>query len=345
MSTRRVFLKTIFGLGALALPWTLWPSRFGKGLEFLVGQTPVRLSLPEAAIVDTKDGKDPSSEIMENIFRLASPDLQGRRAGTAGETKAADYLIQELSLLELKPLGSTDLSFVQAFTIPPVIESVVNGRLTFRPGEQADLRTPSANILGGFVGEQPEEVVLLSAHYDHLGVFEGQLYPGANDNASGVACILAVMRRLIQEKVKLKRTVVIAFWSAEEMGFVGSNAFVKNPPIPLKRIKAVFNVDTVGNGRIGDFALWAEGPNDAVKALQTAAAAVKARVPLVPFGGHNSDQVSFAGVGIPAVTLMSADWLEDNHTVKDTPEFVQPEQIKLASEIIYRAVNLLAEKI
>ena len=345
MQTRRVFLKTLLGLGALIIPWSFLPVSFEEAMQNGLEHPSVKLLLPPASKLNkaaSEESASPSCTAMEDIIALTGTEMQGRKAGSVGESRAAEYLSSKLSMLGLKPLGDPKTGFTQAFTIPPVIETRVNGRLTFRPGENRDLRTPSANLLGGLVGEKAAEIILISAHYDHLGVFEGRVYPGANDNASGVGCILDVMRRILREGKTPKRTIVIAFWSAEEMGFVGSQAFVRASTFPLQQILAVLNADTVGNGTIGNFALWADGENMAVKAIRQAAADCKASALLTPTAGHNSDSVSFSSAGIPAVTLMTQDWLYKNHTPDDTVALVKPEQINLASEIMYRAVHLLA---
>jgi Zn-dependent M28 family amino/carboxypeptidase len=280
---------------------------------------------------------------MEDIVALTTPEMEGRRAGLVGEGRASQYLAKELSMLGLKPMGDRGESFAHVFTIPPVRESVVGGRLTFAAGSIGALRTPSMNLLGGLMGEKEDEVILLSAHYDHLGIYHGEVYPGANDNASGVGCILDVLRRLIRENRTPKKTIVFAFWSAEEMGFVGSNAFVNSPSFPLKQIQAVINVDTIGNGSVGEFALWAEGErNLAIQTIKKAATEAGASVIHSPNGGHNSDQVSFAQAGIPAVTLLARDWLQNNHTPEDTAGNIKIEQLQLATEIVYRAVKMLA---
>ncbi|ODA42543.1 M20/M25/M40 family metallo-hydrolase [Desulfosporosinus sp. BG] len=345
MQTRRVFLKTLLGFAAIIIPWSVLPTRLGEAMKTGLGHPSVKLLLPPSLTSKQNNAINEESlsrTAMDDIFALTSSEMQGRKAGSVGEAKAAEYLASQLSMLGLKPMGDQETGFTQAFTISPVIETRINGRLTFRPGENRNLRTPSANLLGGLLGENPAEIVLISAHYDHLGVFEGQVYPGANDNASGVGCVLDVMRRILREGKTPKRTIVLAFWSAEEMGFVGSEAFVHASSFPLHQIQAVLNVDTVGNGMIGDFALWSNGENIAVKAIYKAASECGASAVLTPTGGHNSDSVSFISAGIPALTLMTHDWLYKNHTPEDTTALVKPEQIHLASEIIYRAVHILA---
>lgn len=144
---------------------------------------------------------------MEDIMALTHPDLQGRRAGSIGEEKAGAYLIDQMRGLRLEPLGdlveNNQRLYSHAFTIYPVVEEFAYSRLTFRRGDLTDLRTPSANIIGGLMGTNSNESVILSAHYDHLGIFQRKLYPGANDNASGVGCILDVMRRLITRQYSM----------------------------------------------------------------------------------------------------------------------------------------------
>lgn len=344
MQTRRAFIKTSLGLAAFILPWSLLPSWVGETLKESLGHPPVDLVLPlTSKRNNVLEPESLSRSAMDDILTLTSADMQGRKAGTVGEAKAAEYLSSQLSMLGLKPMGDLQTGFAQNFTIPPVIEGWRNGRLTFTTGGvNQSLRTSSVNLIGGLMGKNQQEVILLSAHFDHLGIFEGRLYPGANDNASGVGCLLDVMRRILREGKTPKRTVVLAFWSAEEMGFVGSKAFVRAPTFPLRQIKAVLNADTVGNGMIGNFVLWADGTNVAVQAIRQAAEEAGASALLTPPAGHNSDSVSFAEVNIPAVTLMSREWLDENHTPEDTTALLKPEQIYLAADILYRAVHLLA---
>ncbi len=343
MQTRRVFLKTILGLGAVILPWGFLPTRFGEAIKTGLGRPPVELLLPpETNPPQEIDFEILSRTAMDDIYVLTAPEMQGRKAGTVGETRAAEYLATQLSMLGLRPMGDPNTGFIQAFTIPPVVEARVNGRLTFKPGDNSNLRSPCVNLIGGLMGEKTEEIILLSAHYDHLGLYEERVYPGANDNASGVGCILDVIRRILREKEAPKRTIVIAFWSAEEMGFIGSQAFVHSSTFPLDQIKAVLNADSVGNGMIGNFALWGDGENTAVNAIRQAASKCGASALLTPRAGHNSDSVSFAMAGIPAVTILAQDWLYKNHTPEDTSALIKTEQIHLVSEIIYQAVRLLA---
>lgn len=346
MQSRRIFLKMLLGLGAACLPWTLWPTKLKAYLDSLPETPEVKLytePIKEPGGIDLPLSPSLTRTAMDDIIALTALEMQGRRAGTPGDGRASQYLARELSMLGLKPMGEQGASYAHAFTIPSVQEAVVGGRLTFISGPAASLRTPSMNVLGGLMGEKEDEVILLSAHYDHLGIYQGEVYPGANDNASGVGCILDVIRRLIRESESPKRSIVFAFWGAEEMGFVGSQAFVNSPTFPIETIQAVINVDTIGNGMIGNFGIWSEGEtNIAFQAVHKAASQAGTSAMLAPRYGHNSDQQSFARAGIPAVTLMAREWLEKNHSPQDTVGNVKPEQVQLATEIVYQAVKRLA---
>lgn len=345
MPTRRGFLKCLSAVGATLLPWYGWSEIFKiKIPQCAQASIPTRSTIRQGVnFVLQTDNKYLNRTAADDILALTSSELQGRRAGTVGEEKAAAYLMDQMKGLGLEPLGDlvdkNNHDYSNAFTVYPVVEEFYNGRLTFRLGNPDDLRTPSANIIGGLMGTNPTESVILSAHYDHLGIFQGNLYPGANDNASGVGCILDVMRRLLKEGIKPKCNVVLAFWSAEEMGFVGSYSFIEKPT--FAGIQAVLNVDTVGNGPLGEFALWANSDNKAVQAIQSAAKENKVSASLAPNNGYNSDQVYFNMDNIPAVTLMARNWLNKNHTPDDVPDFVNPQKVSLASDILYSAVQKL----
>ncbi|WP_407311278.1 M28 family metallopeptidase [Desulfosporosinus sp. SB140] len=344
MPTRRSFLKCMLGVGAGLLPWYGWPELLKKPKAVPTFIDTSELMKKTAHNLPQTDTPYLNRTAMEDISFFVHPELQGRRSGTAGEEKAAAYLIDQMKGLGLEPLGdlvdNQNRNYLNVFTVYPVVEEFYKGRLTFRPGNSNDLRTPSANVIGGLIGTNSQESVILSAHYDHLGIFNGNLYPGANDNASGVGCILDVMRRLIKERIKPNRNVILAFWGAEEMGFVGSYSFIQKPTFLLNGIHAVFNVDTIGNGPLKEFALWANSDNRALQAVR-AAAENKANAVLTPSNGYNSDQVFFNLDHVPAVTLMARDWLLKNHTPEDVPDFINPKKIALASDILYNALQSL----
>ena len=107
-----------------------------------------------------------------------------------------------------------------------------------------------SNVLGILEGNDPvlkKEAIILGAHLDHLG-YCYELMPGANDNASGVAVMMEVIRALKEYAPVLKRSVIFAAFGAEEQWVVGSARYIENPPFPLKKTIGLLNLDGVGAG-------------------------------------------------------------------------------------------------
>ena len=117
------------------------------------------------------------------------------------------------------------------------------------------------NVLGKIVGaSEKDQVVLLSAHLDHLGVKDGKTYPGADDDASGTVAVMELARALAAEP-KPSRTVVFALWGSEEKGMVGSRYFLKNPTLELKNIVANLEFEMIArpDPKVERDQLWLSG--------------------------------------------------------------------------------------
>lgn len=344
MVSRRTYLKIVAGSGAFVLPWTVLPKLAGQTIQNFLGKPAVKIVLPSQYNILEK----PSAEVLaktalEDIQSLSDPGLEGRRAGTAGETRALVYLEEQCKALNLKAFGGTH--YWQMFSIPAMEERIINGRALFRPDSQDNYVMPAANLLAGLPGKNQGETLILSAHYDHLGIYAQQLYPGANDNASGVGCVLQVMRRLTGEYHdgnRPKINIAAAFWGAEEMGYLGSKYFVKNPLIPLSEIRAVINLDTVAIGQEKDFILWEIGNSSLTGIIKKAVKKNEATIEADTGGGHHSDEVAFIGTGVPAVTMLSRQWLDRNHTPADDFSIINPEKLETAVGILYDAVQKIA---
>lgn len=198
------------------------------------GPTPPQPALPSATAPPTRVSAvaPPSltgppfsaAALMSHVVRLSALDLHGRRAGSDDERRTAELLAHQLDEWGIAP--------------PP------SGR--FQPFTLAE--GTSRNVLALVTGAGPGagEVVVLGAHMDHLGERDGAVYRGAEDNASGVAVVLEVARALAAHRSELDRSVVVALFGAEEVGMVGSDAFVRHPPVPLETMAAMVNVDMVG---------------------------------------------------------------------------------------------------
>src|SRR5262249_36264463 len=149
--------------------------------------------------------------------------------------RAARYIAQAFERAGLKPAFGN--SFFQP--IPSKLDDGTNPEGSF-------LGRNVAGIVPGSDPKLKDEWVLLSAHFDHLGVSNGKLYPGADANASGVAMLLEVAERFAQQKARPRRTLVFVAFDLEEVGLLGSTHFATHTPLPFRGLKAVLTSDMLG---------------------------------------------------------------------------------------------------
>lgn len=253
-----------------------------------------------------------SARLMGDLFRLSHDSMAGRAAMTPENARARAFLAAELRRLGIEPLSGR---YEHPFAMP-------------RRG-RADTIT-GANVLGYIPGSRdPQRVIVVSAHYDHVGVRNGAIHNGADDNASGTAALLQIAAAL--RATPPQHSVVIAFLDAEEVGLVGARAFVADPPLPLPRLGANVNLDMVARGDQGE--LWAAGASryPAMRPLLerlAAEAPVRLRIGHDSGGGRDdwtnqSDQGAFHAAGIPFVYFGVEDH-PDYHKPTDDPEKVDP---------------------
>ena len=182
---------------------------------------------------------------------LASDFLEGREAGSRGGNIAGEYIVSNLKLLGIAPLFD---SYYQPFDAYGK-ERQKKGRFQVHPDSIIKFRQETHrklslnNILGKIEGKNPNEYVIIGAHYDHLGydssLCEDQIYNGADDNASGVSAVLQVAKAFAATGVQPERTVIFAFWDGEEKGLLGSKYFVQTFP-DVDKVKGYLNYDMIG---------------------------------------------------------------------------------------------------
>jgi Zn-dependent M28 family amino/carboxypeptidase len=175
----------------------------------------------------------------------------------------------------------------------------------------------SANVVGRLVGSDPaltDQAVLITAHYDHKGIGPAaagdSIYNGAEDNASGVAAMLATAQALAQVTPRPKRSLLFIATTAEESGLLGSEAYVRTPIVPLDRIAAVLNIDGANvRGRTRDIAALGADRSDLGGIFATAAKAesLSATGDPDPSKGSffRSDHFPFARAGVPCLSIES----------------------------------------
>ena len=184
-----------------------------------------------------------------HLYYLASDSLQGRKAGTDDSRKAAAYIENEYRQMGLQPFGST---YRHYFIMQAA--SLRGGAMPINP-DSADYyaehdRTVYCNSVGIIPGSDPalkNEFIVVGGHYDHLGVRNGEVYNGADDNASGTAAITEMARQLLARRGELKRSVIICAFDAEEMGLYGSKALSKEMARLglIGKVKMMMSIDMV----------------------------------------------------------------------------------------------------
>ena len=238
---------------------------------------PLVLGLLVAAPAHADDKPYDPAGLKAQVAALADPALDGRAAGSEGDG-AGRALISE----RLKALGLTPTE--QAFT--------------------DDAGHATANILATLAGSDPDAgIVIVGAHHDHLG----KKHLGANDNASGVAAMLAIATALHDQAPR--RTIVFAAWGAEERGELGSAYFVAHPTIELDKVVEYVNLDMVGSYSSRGF-VAAMGTFKKLPARALLQAGMKAFPKLsVGIGGRaeRSDHEAFCEQGIPYVFFWTPD--------------------------------------
>ena len=178
------------------------------------------------------------------------------------------------------------------------------------------------NVLAKLQGTtEKDQIILLSAHLDHLGIRDGKLYPGADDDASGTAAVMELARALAR-KPKLRRTVVFALWGSEEAGMLGSQYFLKHPTFELKNLVANLEFEMIGrpDPKLHPDQLWLSGWERTD--LGPALARHGAKLVGDPHPEQNffarSDNYALARKGLIAQTVSSYGLHADYHQTTDT---------------------------
>lgn len=270
-----------------------------------------------------------AARLMQTVEALASPEMEGRRTSTPGGLKARAWLLQAFKDTGLAPVAG---DYTLAFRFSPKTGPPVDG----------------ANIAATCPGTDASlPVFVVSAHYDHLGVREGTVHPGADDNASGVAVLLELARRCRRQP--FRHTTIFVAFDAEEQGLQGARAFVAAPPVPRDRLALNVNLDMVARGDKGELYVSGTYHNPA---LAPALKEVAARSSVTLLFGHDrpgtgsddwtqqSDHGPFHDATIPFVYFGVEDH-PDYHRSSDTPDKIDRVFFQHAAETILEAIVAL----
>jgi Zn-dependent M28 family amino/carboxypeptidase len=204
------------------------------------GTKPNTISLADIKLLDDKvinyyASTITSKDLKEHLTTLASDEFEGRMTGAKGQKMAAEYIKNHYKNLGIEPGIEKTATYFQK--IP---ESFLRGRA----------KGDTENVLGFIYGtEKPEEIVVISAHYDHLGIDGEVVYNGADDNGSGTSAVLEIAEAFqlaVKEGEGPKRSILFLNLTGEEEGLFGSKFYVANPIFPLKNTVVDLNIDMVG---------------------------------------------------------------------------------------------------
>jgi Zn-dependent M28 family amino/carboxypeptidase len=317
------------------------------GVLFVYWQTATWL---EQRSIDTQRTATPSGagphyvdrdRLMADVTLLASPQMEGRRTGTAGGLKAREWIASQFRAIGLEPAGRTE--YLQPFTFT---HFSIKGFLL--PGRPAETRYDNAaNVIGRLAGSRAgTKPIVISAHYDHLGKTGATIYHGADDNASGVAMLLAVARHLRMHP--LTRPAIFATFDAEELGLKGSQVFVD---ARTEANTAAMNVNLDMVSRNDRHEIFAAGIHHYPQ-FKPMLEDVRSRARVQLLFGHDrpiyrsagvddwtwaSDHGAFHGAGVPFVYFGVEDHA-DYHTPTDTADKIDRQFFGDVADMIVDAV-------
>ncbi|WP_299549089.1 M20/M25/M40 family metallo-hydrolase [Seonamhaeicola sp.] len=276
--------------------------------------------------------------IKDDVVFLSDDKLEGRQTGTNGEKAAANYIAQRFEDLGVEAKGTEN--YLQPFTFKPKTNPHQKVSYNVKAG---DSTITGLNVIG-FIDNQVENTIVIGAHYDHLGYgAEGSLHRGAraihngaDDNASGVAVLLDLAKKL-KESNQNNNYLFITF-SGEEMGLLGSNYFVKNPTIDTKKVNYMINMDMVGRLKADStLAVYGVGTSPILKQTVTSNNS-KFKLIQKESGIGPSDHTSFYNADIPVLHFFTGQH-EDYHKPTDDFEKLNYEGMQTISNYIFEIIT------
>ena len=288
---------------------------------------------------------------MQRVVRyLASQELGGRYPATAGDTLASEYIASQLRGLKLKPVvkEKKNKGFYHNFS--------------FVKAEQELSTHNIIAVLPGIDKRLKHEYIVVGSHYDHLGLGGKDsgsrrpdtvaVHPGADDNASGDAVVLELAKYF--KKVRSPRSIIFAFFGAEEQGLIGSKNYLEwmkkddarriNLPADKSGIVAMVNLDMVGRMRDNALSVSGTGTSSEFKTIvEQVAEQAHLNVSCTPDGYGPSDHASFVAVDIPVLFLTTGGHME-YHTPDDVPSTLNydgmQQTLDFSKALITRLANL-----
>lgn len=290
-----------------------------------------------------------SEDLKAHLYIVAGDEMEGRNTGEKGNNMAADYLRDYYKKIGVMAPENSDDYF-------QVIPAEYFGRMK-EP-------KPSQNVVGFIKGsEKPDEVIVLSAHYDHVGIDKsGNVYNGADDDGSGTVAILEIAEAF-QQAVKKgqgpKRSILFLHVTGEEIGLYGSKYYTENPLYPLANTVCNLNIDMIGridpNKKDNPNYIYLIGSDKLSQGLHDVSEQVnKEHVNLeldYTFNAeddpnrfyYRSDHYNFAKNNIPVIFYFNGVH-EDYHKHTDTPDKIEYELLQKRTLLIFQTAWEIANR-
>ena len=288
-------------------------------------------------------------ELSEHLYTYASDEFEGRDTGAPGQKKAVEYIRNYYKSIGIEP-GDLEGDYFQEMTL------TMRGRRGQKP-KTVETENVIAIIKGS---EKPDEYVIITAHLDHVGITDGEIYNGADDDGSGTVALLEIaeaFKKAADKGKGPKRSVVFLHVTGEEKGLLGSAYYTDNPVYPLANTVVNLNVDMIGRidptrrEKNRDYIYLIGSDHDSVDlhnlSEQTNTESVNMTLDY-RFNDKNdpnrfyyrSDHYNFAKNGIPIIFYFTGTHA-DYHQPSDTPDKIEYDLLEMRSKLIfYTAWNI-----
>ncbi len=287
-----------------------------------------------------------ANEIKEHVYSFASDEFEGRYTGENGQKKAANYLRDFYIKNEIiSPLGSDD--YFQEIPTEHLRKNLQD----------------SENVIAYIKGSsKPEEIIVISAHYDHLGIKKEEIYNGADDNGSGTIAIIEIaqaFQKAVEDGYKPKRSIVFLHLTGEERGLLGSKYYTNFPIFPLENTVTNLNIDMIG--RVDDAHkdnpnyIYIIGSNFLSTELHNISEKVNSEFTNLTFDYkfntdddpnryyYRSDHYNFAKNNIPVIFYFNGVH-QDYHKPSDTPDKINYDLLAKRAQLIFLTAWELANR-
>lgn len=304
-----------------------------------------------------------SKSLIYRRFRLEKPINEANPTTSTKESDLYAYLrtqqIIPVSTRLAKAITGLKLKQLKKIVSNKIQTEAIKTHLQLQVFKKDDI-VKTENVVALIEGtEKPEEYIIISAHYDHLGTHGGLIFHGANDNASGTSALIEIAKTFKEACLKNKppkRSILFVAFTAEEKGLLGSKFFVNNSPIPLHSIKTNLNMDMLGRRddrhQKSDY-IYLLGTSDISSHLKTISDSLNKLSPKLVLDykydqPHNpiygaSDQASFVERGIPSIMYFNG-LHDDYHTTNDTADKLDYKNIKRVTQLVFLTAWELANQ-